>query len=349
MRILITGGAGFIGSAVIRYLMKKTDYTLLNIDNLSYAANHDAMTWYPGNLRYAFKKIDVCDSEKITRTINEFRPTAIMHLAAESHVDRSIESAMPFVQSNVVGTVTLLNAVLNYWRGLNNFEKSTFRFHHISTDEVYGSLGDEGLFHETTSYDPRSPYSASKAASDHFVSAFYHTHDLPVVITNCSNNYGSYQFPEKLIPLTITKCIREESIPVYGTGMNVRDWLFVDDHAKGLVEAMLKGRIGEKYNIGGDSERTNIDVVHGICSAMDILKPRSSGAYANLITYVQDRPGHDKRYAINHDKITTELGWTPSVTFEEGLRLTVEWYLNNQDWLFNIIDNRYSASRLGVS
>lgn len=348
MTILITGGCGFIGSALVDYLMNRTSYTVVNLDAMTYAANPDALLSYEKSSRYHFVKGDIQDESLLTTLFNKFKPSAVMHLAAESHVDRSIESSIPFLKTNVVGTVTLLTSALNYWKSLSNLEKSAFRFHHISTDEVYGTLGEEGFFTEETAYDPRSPYSASKAASDHFVSAFYHTYGLPVVITNCSNNYGPNQFPEKLIPLTILKCLRNESIPVYGKGNNVRDWLYVADHVEGLFSVLKDGRLGEKYNIGGDSEKQNIEVVKTICALMDQKHPRQSGVYEDLIHYVEDRPGHDLRYAIDHQKITNELSWKPKVTFEQGISQTIDWYLQNQEWLQNILKKSYDGSRIGL-
>lgn len=348
MIILITGGSGFIGSALIHHIMATTNYTVVNVDALTYAANPEALLQYEGSERYHFFKGDIQDQPFLESIFERFKPTAVMHLAAESHVDRSIESALPFLYTNVVGTVVLLNVALKYWKLLDKSDQEKFRFHHISTDEVYGTLGDEGLFTEETAYDPRSPYSASKAASDHFVSAFYHTHKLPVVITNCSNNYGPNQFPEKLIPLTILKCLKYEAIPVYGKGSNVRDWLYVMDHAKGLLSVLEKGRIGEKYNIGGDSEKKNIDVVNTICALMDKKHPSEKGSYSHLIHFVEDRPGHDMRYAIDHNKITQELSWMPDVTFEEGISETINWYLNNMEWLQTILGKTYDGSRIGL-
>jgi dTDP-glucose 4,6-dehydratase len=348
MNILVTGGAGFIGSALIHHLIRTTEHNILNFDALTYAANLDALKKYDNSTRYRFVKGDICDQASVEKAFDEFKPTAIMHLAAESHVDRSIESAIPFLQTNVVGTVMLLTAALKYWKNLEKEKQKSFRFHHISTDEVYGTLGKDGLFTEQTAYDPRSPYSASKAASDHFVSAFYHTYGLPIVITNCSNNYGPNQFPEKLIPLTISKCLHNEKIPVYGKGINVRDWLYVDDHAEALFLAITNGNLGEKYNIGGDAERQNIEVVKTICTFMDQKHPKKEGLYQDLIHFVDDRPGHDKRYAIDHTKITNAYGWKPKITFEEGISRTIDWYLSNQDWLLNILHKSYDGGRIGL-
>jgi dTDP-glucose 4,6-dehydratase len=348
MRILVTGGCGFIGSALIEHLIEHTDYKVINLDALTYAANPEALSAFEKNPRYTFIKGDIKDSKLLDSIFKKYLPHFVMHLAAESHVDRSIESSMPFVETNVLGTVNLLTSALDYWKNLPQNQKELFRFHHISTDEVYGTLGDVGLFSEKTAYDPRSPYSASKASSDHFVSAFHHTYGLPVVITNCSNNYGPNQFPEKLIPLTILKCLNNEPIPVYGKGNNIRDWLFVKDHVKGLMCALENGFVGEKYNIGGDAEKQNLDVVKTICKLMDNKNPRENSRYEDLITFVQDRPGHDLRYAIDHNKITTSLGWKSSVSFEEGLSLTIDWYLSNQEWLKRVKETSYSGQRIGL-
>ncbi|MDP3372009.1 MAG: dTDP-glucose 4,6-dehydratase [Candidatus Paracaedibacteraceae bacterium] len=335
MTILITGGSGFIGSALINHLMHTTKETIVNLDALTYAANQQALKHHESSSRYHFIKGDIQDKNLLRNIFTQFKPSAIMHLAAESHVDRSIESAIPFLQTNVVGTVMLLTVALNYWGKLNALEKESFRFHHVSTDEVYGTLGEEGLFSEETPYDPRSPYSASKAASDHFVNAFYHTYGLPILITNCSNNYGPNQFPEKLIPLTILKCLKNESIPVYGKGENIRDWLHVEDHVKGLTSVLKSGQVGEKYNIGGDSQRRNIDVVKLICKLMNDKCPRNAGNYEDLIQFVKDRPGHDARYAVDHQKITSELKWNPHIIFDDGISKTIDWYLENKEWLFS--------------
>jgi dTDP-glucose 4,6-dehydratase len=349
MRILVTGGAGFIGSALVRRLVEHTDHEVLVLDKLTYAGVLSSLQPVSSNPRFQFVKGDICDADLVSKTLTEFRPEVIAHLAAESHVDRSIDGPGDFVQTNLVGTFVMLNQALGYWRGLDEEAKSTFRFHHISTDEVFGSLGDDGLFSETTPYDPRSPYSASKAGSDHLVRAWWHTYGLPVLITNCSNNYGPYHFPEKLIPLIIIRAISGEALPVYGDGSNVRDWLFVDDHARALQAVFEHGAPGETYNVGGNSERKNVDVVTTICSILDRLQPRSDGrGYAEQITYVADRPGHDHRYAIDASKISSDLGWTPSITFEEGIERTVCWYLANRQWWQDILDTRYATHRLGV-
>lgn len=349
MKILVTGGCGFIGSALVNFIIKELEAEVINLDALTYAANPFGLKDVEASKSYTFVHGNILDGSLVRRVFEDHKPDYVIHLAAESHVDRSIDSAMEFVQTNVVGTVNLLNEARIYYNSLKENQKASFRFLHVSTDEVYGSLGDEGLFMETTPYDPRSPYSASKASSDHFVSAFYHTYGLPIFITNCSNNYGPNQFPEKLIPLTILKCLNEMEIPVYGEGKNIRDWLYVEDHAKGIMDVLLKGRVGETYNIGGDSERQNIQVVQTICEIMDELNPRENGrGYKELITFVKDRPGHDQRYAIDHGKITKEMGWEPKVSFEEGIRKTVEWYLANQDWLFKISEEKYDGKRLGL-
>ena len=331
MRIIITGGAGFIGSAVCRYLLQKTPHQVLNLDKLTYAGNLLSLTSLEGNPRYQFVQADICDRAAVDRIIADFKPTAIMHLAAESHVDRSITGAAAFIDTNIVGTFTLLESARSYWSGLADPERSAFRFLHVSTDEVYGSLGDEGLFSECTAYDPSSPYSASKAAADHLASAWHRTYGLPVVISNCSNNYGGFHFPEKLIPLIILNALHGKPLPVYGDGSNVRDWLYVDDHARALFAIINTGRVGEKYNVGGRNERRNIDVVHTICATLDRLRPKSS-PYADLIRFVKDRPGHDQRYAIDATKLETELGWRALETFETGIEKTIRWYLDNEAW-----------------
>ena len=333
MKILVTGGAGFIGSAVIRHLIADTDHTVLNLDKLTYAGNLSSLETVSSNPRYRFVKADICDRAALDVVFADFQPEAVMHLAAESHVDRSIDGPAVAIQTNIIGTFCMLEATRNYWSTLSLEAKKNFRFHHISTDEVYGSLGPEGLFTETTPYDPRSPYSAGKASSDHLVSAWHHTYGLPVLITNCSNNYGPYHFPEKLIPLVILNALDEKPLPVYGKGENVRDWLYVEDHAKALVLVVEKGNPGETYNVGGNNERTNIEIVRKICAALDRLAPRSNGAsYEGLITFVADRPGHDQRYAIDATKIRTELGWIPQDNFETGLEKTIRWYLDNKWW-----------------
>lgn len=347
-RVIVTGGAGFIGSAVVRSLLSDTDWHIVNVDKLTYAANLaslDAVTNHP---RYFFEKVDICDSAELRRVFVEHRPDAVMHLAAESHVDRSIDGPEQFIDTNVVGTLRLLAMAREYWQSLKTEKMERFRFLHISTDEVFGSLGPEGLFTETTAYDPRSPYSASKAASDHLARAWHHTYGLPVLVTNCSNNYGPFHFPEKLIPLIILKGLAGEVMPVYGNGTNVRDWLFVDDHARALRVVVERGRVGETYNIGGNSERSNIDVVRSICRILDELRPRG-GPHERLIQFVADRPGHDHRYAIDASKIRRDLGWQPSLTFSEGLHSTVRWYLDNEAWWRPIVACTYSGERLGTA
>ncbi|MCW2240847.1 dTDP-glucose 4,6-dehydratase [Azospirillum canadense] len=346
-RILVTGGAGFIGSAVVRQLLAETDAFVVNVDKLTYAANLSSLPGAADNPRYAFEKVDICDGEELRRVFAQHRPDAVMHLAAESHVDRSIDGPGEFIQTNVVGTFRLLEAARGYWMGLPADERAAFRFHHISTDEVFGTLGDEGFFTETTAYSPNSPYSASKASSDHLVRAWHETYGLPVVLTNCSNNYGPYHFPEKLIPLMILKGLKGEPLPVYGKGDNVRDWLYVEDHARALRLVLEKGVIGESYNVGGYNERTNLDVVRTLCALLDELAP-AGAPHDRLITFVADRPGHDKRYAIDASKITRELGWTPQETFETGLRKTVEWYLENRSWWEAILNGSYRGERLGL-
>lgn len=351
MKILVTGGAGFIGSAVIRHIIQNTNNQVLNIDKLTYAGNLESLTEIDQHSNYEFKQIDICDTEQLTAAIDAFRPNAIMHLAAESHVDRSIDGPAAFVQTNIVGTYTLLEAARKYWMGLDAEAQQNFRFHHISTDEVYGDLeGTTDLFTETTSYAPSSPYSASKASSDHLVRAWHRTYGLPVIVTNCSNNYGPYHFPEKLIPLVILNALDAKPLPVYGNGQQIRDWLFVEDHARALYKVVNEGVVGETYNIGGHNEKQNIEVVKTICKILDELKPQANGqAYESLITFVKDRPGHDLRYAIDATKIQNELGWTPAETFETGIRKTVQWYLNNLDWCHRVQDGSYQRERLGVN
>jgi dTDP-glucose 4,6-dehydratase len=348
-RILVTGGAGFIGSAVVRHVIRETPHQVLVVDKLTYAGNLDSLAPVSTDPRYAFVHADIADASKMREAFETYRPDAVMHLAAESHVDRSIDGPGEFIQTNVVGTFTLLQTALGYWRSLPDGRKEAFRFHHISTDEVFGSLGPEGQFCETTAYDPRSPYSASKASSDHLVRAWHHTYGLPVVITNCSNNYGPFHFPEKLIPLTIIKALDGSNLPVYGKGANVRDWLFVEDHARALLAAVTSGAVGHTYCIGGNCERTNLDVVEAICVLMDELAPSGKiGPRKSLIDFVTDRPGHDMRYAIDASKIVTDLGWRPHETFESGLRKTVEWYLANRGWWERIRSGVYRGERLGV-
>ncbi len=349
-RILITGGAGFIGSALVRQLIAQSDAHILNVDALTYAGNLSSLDPVANNPRHQFLQADITDSDAMATAIANFRPDTIMHLAAESHVDRSIEGPAEFIRTNVVGTCTLLETATAYWKALPEAEKTAFRFHHISTDEVYGALGDSGFFTEETAYDPRSPYSASKAGSDHLVRAWYHTYGLPVLITNCSNNYGPYHFPEKLIPLMILKCLHGEALPVYGDGSNIRDWLYVDDHARALRTVASEGKPGETYMVGGNSERTNLQVVHVICDTLDRLQARTDGkSYREQITYVADRPGHDFRYAIDASKLKNDLGWTPQETFETGMEKTISWYLVNGPWWQAILSGSYRGERLGLS
>lgn len=353
-RVIVTGGAGFIGSAVIRHLIHATDAEVLNVDKLTYAGNLASLSSVSQHPRYHFVQADICDRNRIARVFDDFRPDAVMHLAAESHVDRSIDGPSEFIQTNVVGTATLLEVATAYWRTRADGDaaKRQFRFLHISTDEVYGSLGEKGLFTENTSYDPRSPYSASKAASDHLVMAWHHTYGVPVLLTNCSNNYGPFHFPEKLIPLVILNALDGKALPIYGKGDNIRDWLYVEDHAKALVTVLERGAVGERYNVGGNNERTNLQVVETICAVLDQLQPErrqklSLGSFKELITFVADRPGHDKRYAIDASKLKASLGWRPEETFETGIVKTVQWYLNNTWWWQPIREKKYAGERLG--
>ena len=347
LRILVTGGAGFIGSAVIRHIIQNTEHHVLNIDKLTYAGNLESLALVENNKRYQFSHTDICDRLTLDRIFTEYQPDAVMHLAAESHVDRSISGPFTFIETNIIGTYQLLEAARNYWSNLSKELKNKFRFHHISTDEVYGDLeGTTDLFTETTSYSPSSPYSASKASSDHLVRAWHRTYGLPVVVTNCSNNYGPYHFPEKLIPLMILNALQGKSLPVYGNGQQIRDWLFVEDHARALYKVVTEGMVGETYNIGGHNEKANIEVVHSICALLEELapnKPQGIQQYTDLITYVTDRPGHDVRYAIDASKIKEELGWVPEESFETGLRKTVEWYLNNQEWISHVQSGEYKS------
>ncbi|MSO76526.1 MAG: dTDP-glucose 4,6-dehydratase [Alphaproteobacteria bacterium] len=351
MRVLVTGGAGFIGSAVIRLLARETDCRILNLDKLTYAANPLAIEAAATSSHYAFERADIGDRGAVGRILGAFRPDAIMNLAAETHVDRSIDGPAAFVETNVVGLVSLLRETTDYWRALDASARRDFRFHHVSTDEVFGALGDlDPAFTETSAYDPRSPYSASKAASDHFVRVWHHTYDLPVVISNCSNNYGPWQFPEKLIPLMIVKAFRGERLPVYGKGANVRDWLHVDDHARALWAILSRGRVGESYIVGGNAERRNLAVVEAICDSLDRLAGMlPTGPRRGLLAFVQDRPGHDFRYAMNPAKIAGELDWRPTVTFEAGLEATVAWYLENSDWWAGLGNKVYGGERLGLA
>lgn len=347
--ILVTGGAGFIGSAVIRYMLDQTSANIVNLDALTYAADLTSLSAHSLNPRYNFERANICDRENVALLLKKYQPDAVMHLAAESHVDRSIEEGGTFVKTNIVGTYSLLEEVRIYWEQLPETEKKKFRFLHVSTDEVYGSLGPVGRFTEDSPYHPNSPYSASKAASDHLARAWHQTYGLPVLISNCSNNYGPYQFPEKLIPLMIINALLSKPLPVYGTGENVRDWLFVDDHARALATILLSGNVGETYNIGGDEECRNIDLISELCSLLDELAPNTNGApHSELVTYVQDRPGHDLRYAMDATKIQTTLGWVPHETLASGLRKTVSWYLNNRSWWDSISKLGLNEARLGL-
>lgn len=353
MRILVTGGAGFIGSALIRHLIGDTDHEVLNLDKLTYAGNLESLQGIAGNSRYEFVQADIADQPTVGKLLERFQPDAIMHLAAESHVDRSIDGPAAFIQTNIVGTYALLEATRAWWSQLPAERRARFRFHHISTDEVYGDLhGVNDLFTETTPYTPSSPYSASKAASDHLVRAWHRTYDLPVLITNCSNNYGPYHFPEKLIPLMILNALAGKPLPVYGSGQQVRDWLYVEDHARALLKVVTEGKVGDTYNIGGHNERKNLEVVHTLCALLEELAPElptGVARYADLITFVQDRPGHDLRYAIDAGKIERELGWVPQETFETGLRKTVRWYLEHLEWCRRVQDGSYQGERLGTT
>ena len=348
-RILVTGGAGFIGSALVRHLIANTDHLVLNVDKVTYAVNLESLREVANSNRYAFIKADIGDAGAMRAAIRDFQPEVVTHLAAESHVDRSIDGPAAFIETNIVGAFTLLSVVTDYWRDLTDDDRAAFRFHHISTDEVFGSLGAEGFFTETTPYAPRSPYSASKASSDHLVRAWQETYGLPTLVTNCSNNYGPYHFPEKLIPLVIIKGLAGEPLPIYGKGDNVRDWLFVEDHVKALTRVFETGAAGETYIIGGRAERSNLEVVQRICATLDRLRPRADGRpYADQITYVTDRPGHDHRYAIDPSKLERELGWRARVTFDEGIEATIRWYLDNEWWWRPILAGTYRGERLGA-
>ncbi|MBV7260594.1 dTDP-glucose 4,6-dehydratase [Photobacterium sp. WH24] len=353
MKILITGGAGFIGSAVVRHIIQYTENSVINLDKLTYAGNLESLSEVSDNERYRFEQADICDRAALENVFAKYQPDLVMHLAAESHVDRSIDGPAAFIETNIMGTYNLLEVSRAYWNKLDDARKTAFRFHHISTDEVYGDLeGTTELFTEATSYKPSSPYSASKASSDHLVRAWLRTYGFPTIVTNCSNNYGPYHFPEKLIPLMILNALDGKPLPVYGDGMQIRDWLFVEDHARALYKVVTEGEIGETYNIGGHNEKANIEVVKTLCALLEELvpeKPVGVVSYESLITYVADRPGHDVRYAIDASKIERELGWTPEETFETGLRKTVEWYLNNKTWWQRVLDGSYSMERMGVT
>ncbi|MEP6591147.1 MAG: dTDP-glucose 4,6-dehydratase [Gemmatimonadota bacterium] len=344
---IVTGGAGFIGSALVRRLISETDAAVVSIDKLTYAGNLDSFGDALGHPRHRFVNADICDAVAMRALLREVQPDGMFHLAAESHVDRSIDGPAEFIQTNLMGTYTLLQETLGWWRSLSSERAGRFRMLHVSTDEVYGSLGATGAFTESTPYDPSSPYSASKAGSDHLVRAWQRTYNLPVLVTNCSNNYGPYQFPEKLIPLCIMKALTGAPVPVYGQGENVRDWLFVDDHVRALCQVMAEGQPGRTYNVGGQNERTNIDVVRSICGLLDELRPNPAGPHARLITFVTDRPGHDHRYAIDASRIRSELGWRPQEDFESGMRKTVTWYLDNQAWVDRVMSGAYRGERLG--
>jgi len=353
MKILVTGGAGFIGSAVIRHLINDLKYEVINVDKLTYAGNLESLEDISSNKRYKFEQVDICDFNEMTRVFQTHRPDKVMHLAAESHVDRSIDGPAEFIHANVTGTYVMLETARQYWLKLDDEKQASFRFHHISTDEVYGDLeGTDDLFTEETPYAPSSPYSASKASSDHLVRAWNRTYKFPVVITNCSNNYGPYQFPEKLIPLVTLNALAGKPLPIYGKGDQIRDWLYVEDHARALVKVVFEGKDGETYNIGGHNEKTNLEVVKTVCKILDELRPKHPGdigKYEELITYVADRPGHDVRYAIDATKIKNELGWVPDETFHSGIRKTITWYLENETWWSRVLDGSYQGQRLGLA
>jgi len=350
LRILVTGGAGFIGSALVRHLVRDTPHEVLNIDALTYAGNLSSLDPIANSPRYRFLQANICDRDAIARAMADFRPDVVTHLAAESHVDRSIDGPAAFIETNIVGTFAMLQAALGYWRGLDAQAQAAFRFHHISTDEVFGTLADDGFFTEETPYDPHSPYSASKAASDHLVRAWHDTYGLPVLVTNCSNNYGPYHFPEKLIPLMVIKAMHGETLPVYGEGLNVRDWLFVEDHARALTAVFERGEPGQSYIIGGRAERTNMAVVNRICETLDRVRPRADGkSYKEQIGYVTDRPGHDHRYAIDPSKIERELGWRAQESFDSGIERTIRWYLDNESWWRPLVEEKQATARAGLS
>ncbi len=351
MKFLVTGGAGFIGSAMIRYLINNTENSVLNLDKLTYAGNLDSLISISSNNNYKFIQGDISNKKTTTDILSSFQPDIIMNLAAESHVDRSIDSSEDFISTNILGTFNLLNASLDYWNNLKGEKKNTFRYHQISTDEVYGSLGKDGQFTELSPYNPNSPYSASKASADHLVKAWHKTYDLPILLTNCSNNYGPYQFPEKLIPLMIHNAIKKKELPIYGNGKNIRDWIHVDDHVEALYKVILNGEIGNTYNIGGNCEKSNLQVVNLICEYFDKMNPLNVSklnSYKDLIIFVKDRPGHDMRYSVSNSKITKDLGWSPKIKFTNGLKMTIDWYMDNTKWYKNILDKSYKK-RLGLS